>query len=488
MITPEVQTLPDHKSTFSLLDLEKRTGKTVYELFAACYLAHHLVREDENGQSVPCPNAPMHGEMCTRFRHAARAVLVAPAKYAKSTWTSFIQPLTDAVLGLVKGDILLISNTGRLAEHWLSLIKEEIEHNRDIINDYGRLKSEPWRQDHIKLKTGINIVSLGLNYQIRGTGWAKVIGDDLEDDEMVRSEDQREKFSDWFDGALLGRMHPHTQISLTGTFLHPLCKIKKMYDNVEGKYTDWDRILFQALDDKGESTWPERWPTEYVLKQRIEMGEKAFQAEKMNAPIFGADHVFRSEWIQYYDSKPANLFIVTSLDASSGKSDDVGDYTALTVWGLDFQSKNIYLLACERGRWATYDKVRAVFNYDQAFNPTQNLMEWEAFGNELGNVIKKEAQQQRRHVPYRLIRPDKNKERRAMAVTDLFQQHKIFFPKRGAERLIDELLMFPFGDYDDFVDSTSQALNFLRRQRPRLRHRKQIHRVQLQPNAAGRLT
>jgi len=476
-----------------LLDLEQQTGRTVYELFAACYLPHHLVKEDGHGGTEPCPNAPMHGEMCKRFRYAPRCVIVAPAKYAKSTWCSFIQPLTDGVLGLVRGDILLISNTGRLAEHWLSLIKEEIEHNPDIKANFGNLKGDIWRQDMIELKTktpsgtGIKIVSLGLNYQIRGTGWAKVICDDMEDDEMVRSEDQREKFSDWFDSALMGRMHPHTQISITGTFLHPLCKVGKIYKNETGQYGDWEKLFFQATDENDHSIWPERWPDEVLQKQRIEMGEKAWLTEKMNVPPFGKDHIFRPEWFRYYDTLPQNLFNITSLDASSGTSKEVGDYSALTAWGKDFNTNNIYLLAPERGRWATYDKVKALFNYDQAFNPAYNLIESDAFGKELGNVIKKERDQRRVHFPYRLMKIDKNKERRAMAVTDLFQQGKVYFPKKGATRLIEELLMFPFGDYDDYVDSTSQALAFLRRQRPRQRIHKQIYRPQLKPNKAGRL-
>jgi len=411
-----------------------------------------------------------------------------PGKFAKSTCTSFFQPLADGVLGLIDGDIILISNTGRLAERWLELIKNEIEHNEDLIYHYGNLKGNIWRQDRIKLRTGIEITSLGLNYQIRSTGFAKIIPDDLEDDEMVMSEDQREKFSDWFDGALLGRMHPQSQLTMTGTFLHPLCKIKKIHDNTEGRYDEWIRICFAALDENDESTWPDRWPTKIIHQQRVEMGHKGFMAEKMNTPIFGKDHIFRPEWLKYYDQRPRDLFVVCSLDASSGTSKEVGDYSALTVWGKDLKTNNIYLLASERGRWATYDKVRAMFNFDQAFNPTYNLIESDAFGKELGNVIKKEAEQQRRHFPYRLIKPDKNKERRAMAVTDFFHKGQVFLPKRTSQRLVDELLMFPFGDYDDFVDSTSQALTFLRRQRARPKQRKHIHRVELKPNAAGRLT
>lgn len=472
----------------SLLDLEGRTGRTVYELFAACYLAHHLVKEDGRGGVEPCPNAPMHGEMCSKFRSSQRAVIVAPAKFAKSTWTSFIQPLTDGVLGLVNGDILLISNTGSLAEHWLSLIKEEIEHNADIRSNFGDLKGNVWRQDQIKLRTGITIASLGLNYQIRGTGWAKVIGDDLENDEMVRSEDQRGKFYDWFHSALLGRMHPHTQVSMTGTFLHPLCTIKRMYDNVGGQYDAWDKILFQATnEDFTESTWPERWPIEVILQQRQEMGEKAFLAEKMNAPIFGKDHIFKAEWIKYYDHLPQNLYVITMTDTSSSKKQDIGDYTAVTVWGKDLNTGNVYLLTCKRGRWERHSKVKAGLDYNHAYHPVFNLIESDAYGKELKDSLLKEAQLRGQYFPYRMIVANKNKIERAQMSTDLWEKGQVYLPRRGAERLIEEHLMFPFGDYDDYVDSSSGALNFLRKQRAKPKSRKYIYRPELKPNLAGRL-
>jgi len=284
----------------SITELEEKTGMTAYELFAACYLPHHLSNDTPAGAKVLCKNAPMHGVMCNHFRKSNRCVLVAPAKFAKSTWGSVIQPLTDGALGLVNGDILLISNTGRLAEHWLDIIKEEILHNKDILNIFGNLKGGVWRQDRIKLRTGIEICSLGLQYQIRGTGWAKIICDDMENKEIMESDNQREKFSEWFDADLLGRMHPHSQLTKIGTFLHPLCKIKKMYDNLDGRYDAWVRMKYAALDENGQSTWPDRWPTEVIEQQRIEMGEKAFLSEKMNEPIFGTDHIFRPEWIKYY--------------------------------------------------------------------------------------------------------------------------------------------------------------------------------------------
>jgi phage terminase large subunit-like protein len=460
------------------------------------YLSHHMLN-DLGDCRLMCKTAPMHHDMCMAYRRSNRSILVAPAKFAKSTWSCFFQPLADGVLGLVDGDILLISNTGRLAEHWLSLIKEEIEHNKDLIRVYGQLKGGIWRQDHIRLKTGINIVSLGLSYQIRGTGWAKVVADDMEDDDMVRSEEQREKFSDWWDGAMMGRMHPHTKVIIDGTLLHPLCKLKKMYENFDGQYDSWVRMKFAALDDKGESTWPDRWPTHVIEQQRREMGNKAFMAEKMNEPIFGEDHIINPEWIKRYSQRPQHMdMIITCFDSSSGVSKEVGDYAGHITWGLVFSEQDppgdIYLMASRRGRWPLYEKTKVLMDYDKLYDPLYNLIESDAYGKELREAIAKEADREGRCFPKRLIDVDKNKARRLMATTDLFQRGKVWFPERGAEKVIDQLLMFSPThelDNDEFVDCTSMGLRFLKRQRPRRRREKHIDRPfnRAKPNKAGRL-
>jgi len=481
------QLVEEGKGGNLLLDLEKQTGKTVYELFAALYLSEHLTNIQPDGTRTLCKNATMHGEMCKLYRNENRVLVVAPAKFAKSTWTSFVQPLADMVLGLVEGDMLEISNTGRLAEHWISLIKSEIEYNKDIIHDFGDMKGDTWRQDFIKAKNGRGIVSLGLNYQIRGTGWGKVIGDDLENDDMCRSEEQREKFSDWFDGALMGRMHPHTIVNVTGTFLHPLCKIKKIYDNTDGQYSNWKRKKYQALDENGNSIWEDRWSTEVVNNQRIEMGEKMFLAEKMNAPIFGQDHIYRPEWIKYYDTKPENLYIITWVDPSSGKLKEVGDYTALEVWGKDLEKENYYLLALNRARIETFSKAKMCLDYNQMFHPVMNCIPNDAYGIELRNVIVKEADGRGQYFPHRLVKETKNKIERAQKVSDLWEKGKVWLPKNIASRMVDELLMFPFGDFDDTVDCQSGALEHLRHIRKRPANRRQTYRVELKPNKAGRL-
>ena len=52
-----------------------------------------------------------------------------------------------------------------------------------------------------------------------------------------------------------------------------------------------------------------------------------------------------------------------------------------------------------------------------------------------------------------------DKHSRVNSVAPLFESGAIWAPnKKFAEEVIEECAAFPFGDYDDYVDSTTQAL------------------------------
>ena len=48
---------------------------------------------------------------------------------------------------------------------------------------------------------------------------------------------------------------------------------------------------------------------------------------------------------------------------------------------------------------------------------------------------------------------------RVNSVAPLFEAGKVYYPdKRWAEEVIEECAAFPYGEHDDLVDSTTQAL------------------------------
>jgi hypothetical protein len=67
-------------------------------------------------------------------------------------------------------------------------------------------------------------------------------------------------------------------------------------------------------------------------------------------------------------------------------------------------------------------------------------------------------------LPVLAVRVDSDKLSRAQAVTPLVEAGKVFVPESASwlSDYLDELAAFPMGNYDDAVDSTTQALNYIR--------------------------
>ena len=89
------------------------------------------------------------------------------------------------------------------------------------------------------------------------------------------------------------------------------------------------------------------------------------------------------------------------------------------------------------------------------WEPEMVLIEAKATGMPLTHELQKMG------IPVINFTPSKgnDKHSRVNSVAPLFEAGAIWAPKKTfAEEVIEECAAFPFGDYDDYVDSTTQAL------------------------------
>jgi predicted phage terminase large subunit-like protein len=87
--------------------------------------------------------------------------------------------------------------------------------------------------------------------------------------------------------------------------------------------------------------------------------------------------------------------------------------------------------------------------------PYRVLIEDAASGQSLIQELKRETR-----LPIIPVRPDSDKVIRAFSVTPLIEAGKVFLPEYAPwlHDYIEELSAFPNGQFDDMVDSTTQAL------------------------------
>ena len=395
-----------------------------------------------------------------------RLIVIAPRSFAKSTIVSFLWPLFLALTGRAKR-IFIISATGALASEWLRRIKQELETNTDLRAVFGDQVSDKWTEDYIQLKSGVQIVAKGAGYQIRGFRPDYVIVDDIEDDESVRSADQREKLVQWFDSALTNTLEPDSKMAVIGTILHPLSILKRLQTR-EG----WRCLFFQALmtdtDGTQRSLWGEKWTVEALLGRKAEIGTRAFQSEFQNAPVGLENAIVKDEDLRTCDIARPSTFIrsVIVVDPAASKA-DWADYSAIIC--VSQTDSGFYRTRyVKRGRWSLLELVKEIFKVSAVYPDARILIEEQAYEKALQDVITKEGRDRGTPIPVGTVRADKDKVRRLERVAHLFEQHLVYFETEDGtltgdgQALWDELITFPEGEHDDLVDALAYGLSELR--------------------------
>ena len=80
----------------------------------------------------------------------------------------------------------------------LRIIRNELEGNDKLIKDFGDMRSDKWTEEELRLNNQVIIRAKGQGFQIRGFRPDVIVCDDLEDESVIYSKEQRDKLEVWF--------------------------------------------------------------------------------------------------------------------------------------------------------------------------------------------------------------------------------------------------------------------------------------------------
>lgn len=188
-------------------------------------------------------------------RRGARLNVLAPRGSAKSSWASFAYPLREALAGREPFTVI-VSDTSGQAEAFLRQIRAQLEENDGIREAYPRGfgRGPVWRDNHVRLRNGCEILAMGTGGKIRGRKSTAnrrpslLICDDLQNKDHILSRLQRERSWEWFTKDLLSAGEPGTNVVVLGTALHRDCVSCRL-----GRSSGWESRTWRAVVE-----WPER--------------------------------------------------------------------------------------------------------------------------------------------------------------------------------------------------------------------------------------
>ncbi|MDA2916457.1 phage terminase large subunit [Nitrospinae bacterium AH_259_B05_G02_I21] len=401
------------------------------------------------------PEAPSHDQLVI--------VRAAPREHAKSTLCTLSLPLHRACNGLAHF-IVILSDTDTQARFFLWAIREELETNERLAEDYGDLVGgRKWTETEIILANNVKILARGAGAGMRGLRHGPhrpdlIVADDLENDENIASPLQRVKMARWFDRTLLNCLAPGGTMLVVGTVLHHdslLSQLLKRGGDFKGK-------KYAAIQPDGTPLWPERWPIKRLEAKKRQIGIAAFDQEFQNEPIDSEARIFREETFAFYTTddivgKQLTPFAYIDLAISLR---DTADYTAIVTIGVD-EKGTIYVLDYTRRRMPIRAQVVAVFRAFDRWQHSKIGVEDVAYQRAFKQLLDEESAKTNRWIPTVGVRPDVDKVRRISTLSPLIERGDLLFRQEQTE-LIDELKYFPKASHDDLADALHGAVQIAR--------------------------
>lgn len=311
---------------------------------------------------------------------------------------------------------------------------------------------------------------------LTGRGADFIIIDDPLKPEEALSETQRTQVNRWFDNTLRSRLNNKAkgciiivmqrlhQDDLVGHVLAQegweVLSLPAIAEQDEEHHIESPLGNFRYFRQSGEALHPERESLADLAKLRQTMGDYDFSAQYQQNPEPQGGAMVKREWLRYYvpEERPAQFDRIVQSWDTANKAGELNDYSVCTSWGQ--KDNHFYLLHAFRRRLEYPDLKRAVREQAQLYNPAAILIEDKASGTQLIQELISEGMSC--IIGYEP--PSCEKLMRLHGQTAAFENGLVLFP-REAHWLTDylhELTTFPGSKYDDQVDSTTQALAWMR--------------------------
>lgn len=368
--------------------------------------------------------------------------------------------------------VVLLSRTQRQADQLLENVRDELEDNDRILDDFGPINkvNDQWGRAGLEIGNyDAKIIAGSMEQSLRGMKHRHhrprlFVLDDIEDSASVKSAEAREKLLDWYHRDVVPAGDEYTRIVILGGILHPnsfVSFIKKaiLDKKLPGLYRE-----YPFLDEQGRCLWPERYPDQEAIdKLRLKAGSDiAWRQEYLLQVVSAEDQVIRYEWLegQDYEELPDHKHlarILISVDPASSKKKSA-DQTAIIVFGeYHFDEKRqIYIYPNpinERlSGMEIEEKIIALYNLYGKQGPTRVLVETTS-QNYLTERLRNKG------VSVSEYRPRGDKGERLLMAGAAVQAKMVFFPKNSCEDLKAQLIGFSYERFDDLVDSFSQGVN-----------------------------
>lgn len=450
-------------------------------LFAILYLPNHL--RDKAKDDAPISFAQCHFEWCELALNwmqstgadptGDRRAIIAPRETGKSTWWFLILPMWAAAHGHIKF-VSAFSGSARQAEGHLKSFKHELDTNQVLRNDFPNLCKTRRKYgtgaavaDNVSMhltKSGFSFSAKGLDTGVLGQKVDDqrpdlLILDDIEPGESNYSPTEVQKrLVTVRDDILPLGFGAHLVWPGYTTMVDSL--VHQMVKTAQGQpAADWIKSLnvkihYQQPIVDGESFWPQRWSTEYLLKEK-EVNPHGYAKNYENDPLDNAGSWWRREDIKLGTS-PYGLDRTVLVVDGAVTTKTTSDYTGLSVVGLDVRGRNFYVREAIGVKLAGEDLRNTVLELIEQYDVSYIIVETNQ-GGDMWHIVFHD-------MPVKVVSVHQ-KIRKEFRIKQLLITYQRDGGRVFHEKVLPQLerqeLAYPMVKNDDIVDATACAVEHL---------------------------
>lgn len=423
----------------------------------------------------------------------ARNADAAPRGEAKSTLVSQSFTLWCAATGRKHFPVIIMDAFDQAAT-MLEAIKAELEINPRLAMDFPDLcgRGRVWREGVAITRNEVKFQAFGAGTRMRGVRHGPyrpdlVVLDDIENDEQVRSPDQRDKRERWIKASVLslGPADDTMDVFVVGTILHYDSVLARLRRNPlwTGKtfkaimrwpddmalWDEWEAILLndgeataklfyakhkKAMDAGAVVSWPAMRPLYSLMHKRARDGHAAFDSEQQNDPsagdaaplassirIFTGPFMFvRHDWVNF-----------GAVDPSLGKAGGSRDPSAVLVGAFSRELRKLQVLVASIKKRIPDKIVADIIALQRSYQCIAWAVEAVQFQEFFRQVLIKASIDAGCPIPARAVIPHADKTLRIESLQPYLAANIEIHA--DCATLIDQMKHFPMGDHDDGPDA-----------------------------------
>jgi predicted phage terminase large subunit-like protein len=417
--------------------------------------------------------------------------IAAPRGEAKSTLVSQLFVLWCLVTGRKKYPVIVMDSIDQ-AYPMLEAIKAELEFNPRLLLDFAEVTGQGrvWQSGTIVTRGDAKVQVAGSGKKLRGLRhgpWRPdlCVLDDIENDELVRNPEQRDKLQAWLTKTVLplGGAGAKFDVVYIGTILHYDSVLSRTLANPMWRtarfkallqwpddmqlWQQWEELLRNEGEEAADQLYTLRkddmeagaqvsWAARGLLqlmKIRARDGHSTFDSEYQNDPVAGDSAPFANV-LKYWEHQDTSAEYLTfgAVDPSLGKAGASRDPSALLVGRLNRATGVLDVVAADIKKRLPDRIIEDVIALQRRWNCCLWVVESVQFQEFFRTELVKRSAAQGVPVPARAVQPIADKLLRIESLQPHMANGLIRL-HASQTTLIEQLRHFPKADHDDGPDA-----------------------------------